>query len=200
MSHVNLLPIRWSSHCLVFNAAKTQLIKFLSCPSQPMAESQNFVFCGQSFGFSQSMSHIGHILGQDLYDNMDIRKICVERLITCYFLPAKIRWWSLNFYEAFASPFAVQPFGFHLVLNSDHFRCLLIISLEKSGGYHPHAILHLHLVAGVPSVHNLVISRSINLIKTAVKCVSPLVADVFEVSSKLVYTSAGYNQHCGHMF
>ena len=63
------------AHNLVFNAAKTQLIRFSSCSSLSKVESPKFVFCGQSLVFSKSVFHLGHILTQDLSDNEDIISI-----------------------------------------------------------------------------------------------------------------------------
>ena len=48
-----------NSHCLTFNAAKTQLIKFSRSLSVCTAQ---FVFCGQKLAFCETISHLGHIL------------------------------------------------------------------------------------------------------------------------------------------
>ena len=48
-----------SSHSLIFNTSKTQLIKF-SCTSAG-CDSIEFSFCGE-LGWSKSVTHVGHIL------------------------------------------------------------------------------------------------------------------------------------------
>ena len=48
---------------------KTQLIKFSWSLS---ASTSEFVFCGQKLAFCESVSHLGHILSQDLSDDADI--------------------------------------------------------------------------------------------------------------------------------
>ena len=68
--------IRYASlHSLIFNANKTQLIKF-SHPSAFSVDSPlNFCFLGQRLCFSQSIVHLGHILSHDLSDREDIVSI-----------------------------------------------------------------------------------------------------------------------------
>ena len=60
------------SHNLVFNASKTQLIKFSRYPSRGAAK---FVFRGQDLTYCESVSHLGHILSSDLSDDADISSI-----------------------------------------------------------------------------------------------------------------------------
>ena len=56
-------------HSLVFNAGKTQLIRF-SLSVHPGTATFNFL--GESLQLSKSIVHLGHILSQDLSDNEDI--------------------------------------------------------------------------------------------------------------------------------
>ena len=65
-----------SLHSLIFNASKTQLIKF-SRPSAFSVDSPlNFVFLVKlRLYFSQSIVHLGHILSYDLSDREDIVSI-----------------------------------------------------------------------------------------------------------------------------
>ena len=60
------------SHNFVFNASKTQLIKFSRYPSRGAAK---FVFRGQDLTYCESVSHLGHILSSDLSDDADISSI-----------------------------------------------------------------------------------------------------------------------------
>ena len=62
-----------SSHNLIFNAEKTQLIAF-SRPSSAVT-SGSFTFCGQQLNFRKTVSHLGHTLSCDLSDNPDITSV-----------------------------------------------------------------------------------------------------------------------------
>ena len=65
-----------SSYSLVFNAAKTQLIKFSSCCSLPSRDSAELSFFEQKLQLtSQSVTHLGHILSHDLSDKEDIASV-----------------------------------------------------------------------------------------------------------------------------
>ena len=63
-------------HSLVFNAGKTQLIRF-SLSVHPSTATFNFL--GESLQLSKSIVHLGHILSQDLSDNEDV--VAIKR--TC---------------------------------------------------------------------------------------------------------------------
>ena len=64
-----------SLHSLIFNANKTQLIKFSHPSAFSVASPLNFCFFGQRLCFSQSIVHFGHILSHDLSDREDIVSI-----------------------------------------------------------------------------------------------------------------------------
>lgn len=65
-----------SSHSLIFNASKTQLIRFSrTADSFCMDSSIHFSFLGQRLYFSKSVIHLGHILTNDLSDSEDIASI-----------------------------------------------------------------------------------------------------------------------------
>ena len=66
-----------SSHSLVFNASKTQLIRFSRSDSFCMDSSIHLSFLGQRLYFSKSVIHLGHIdlLTNDLSDSEDIASI-----------------------------------------------------------------------------------------------------------------------------
>ena len=45
-----------------------------------------FSFCGEWLEYSESVTHLGHILSSDLSDNLDViavSKACAARQITC---------------------------------------------------------------------------------------------------------------------
>ena len=58
----------------------------------------------------------------------------------------------------------------------------------------------LHLVAGIPSIFNTVLTRSHQFITSALKCAPPIAVDVFSDCINLIYTSSGYNLHFGWRF
>ena len=64
-----------SSHSLIFNASKTQLIRFSRSDSFCMNSTIHFSFLGQRLCFSKSVIHLGHILTNDLSDREDIASI-----------------------------------------------------------------------------------------------------------------------------
>ena len=57
------------SHSLLFNAKKTQLIKFSCCRTDDSVE---LTFCGDKLQLNKSVVHLGHILSSDLSDDWDI--------------------------------------------------------------------------------------------------------------------------------
>ena len=60
------------THGLKFNAAKTQLIRFSQHPHSQCDEL--FLFCGSKLSFTKEVTHLGHILTQDLDDSADISR------------------------------------------------------------------------------------------------------------------------------
>ena len=64
-----LLPLS-----LIFNANKTQLVRFSRSYSLSVGSS-TFSFSGQKLQLSQSVKHLGHILCCNLLDNEDIASI-----------------------------------------------------------------------------------------------------------------------------
>ena len=56
----------------------------------------------------------------------------------------------------------------------------------------------LHLIAGIPSVFNTIVTRSYKLIQSALASTCPVVAKVFRYGIYLIYTSTGHNYHYGH--
>ena len=62
------------AHSLLFNASKTQLVRFSRlCPSDSSAP--HFLFNGLELYLSQSAKHLGHILSYNLSDNEDIIRV-----------------------------------------------------------------------------------------------------------------------------
>lgn len=57
----------------------------------------------------------------------------------------------------------------------------------------------LHLTARLPSLFNVVSSRSLSLLSSALSCPSLVVRKVFRDSRFLAYTHTGYNSICGNL-
>ena len=63
-------------HCLVFNASKTQLIRFSRSRSSSDNHSPgSFLFDGIALQMSFSVRHLGHILTSNLSDSEDIERV-----------------------------------------------------------------------------------------------------------------------------
>ena len=60
------------THGLKSNAAKTQLIHFSQHPHSQCDEL--FLFCGSKLNFTKEVTHLGHILTQDLDGSADISR------------------------------------------------------------------------------------------------------------------------------
>ena len=65
-------------HGLLFNARKTQLIRFTSTVPTHDLSHVNLTFCGESLPFSNEITHLGHILQSDLNDDADILRATKE--------------------------------------------------------------------------------------------------------------------------
>ena len=65
-----------TDHNLIFNATKTQLICFRSSPKVKC--SGNFFFSGHLLEFSDTVTHLGHVLHCSLDDSDDIKRATLE--------------------------------------------------------------------------------------------------------------------------
>ena len=188
------------SHSLLFNVDKTQLIRF---SRYPMASTCTPVlsFNNLKLKLNRSVTHLGHILTQDLSDNEDItscqkdlcRKAnCMLHTFSCcdpFTKTELFRTFCLSLYGcALWLSSATQIHSLEVTFNN-------IIRKIWSLPRNCHTSI-LHLVAGLHSLRNTVIFRSLGLVSAAFKSQSPLLADVYSQSIKLVYTSVGYNYQC----
>ena len=67
-----------SQHGLLFNARKTQLIRFTSTMPTLDSSRVNLTFRGESLPYSDKVTHLGHILQSDLNDDADILRAAKE--------------------------------------------------------------------------------------------------------------------------
>ena len=95
-----------SSHSLIFNPCKTQLIKFSRSNDFSLDRLSNFTFLGQELRFSQSVVHLGHIMICRIKMILPLsKKTCVAKLIVCYIfsraaiLLLKLSCFNLHFME-----------------------------------------------------------------------------------------------------
>ena len=192
-----------TSHSLLFNANKTQLIRF---SRHPMASSSTPVlfFNTLELKLTRSVTHLGHILTQDLSDNEDItscqkdlcRKAnCMLHTFSCcdpFTKTELFRSFCLSLYGcALWSSCASQIHPLEVTFNNILRKIWLLPR-------NCHTRI-LHLVAGLHSLYNTVVARSLGLVSAALRTRSPLLAAVYTQSLKLVYTSFGYNYQCGHL-
>ena len=73
-------------HILLFNARKTQLIRFTSTVPTHDLSHVNLTFCGESLPFSNEITHLGHILQSDLNDDADILRATKELIKKANFI------------------------------------------------------------------------------------------------------------------
>ena len=64
-----------AAHSLVFNASKTQLIRFSRSYCSSNNSPSSFLFNGLTLQLTRSVKHLGHILTSDLSDTEDIERV-----------------------------------------------------------------------------------------------------------------------------
>ena len=190
------------SHNLVFNAGKTQLIAF-SRTAPAVTASTFFSFCGQQLKFCKTVTHLGHILSCDLSDDPAIiavkKDLCRKANFMLHTFSCCDSYTKSNLFRSFC----LSLYGSSLWLaSSKELRSLEIClnNIIRKIWCLPqrcHTSL-LHLISGLPSIFNTVITRSQNLASSAIQPSSRLISDVFLDSSSLIYTSTGYNLTFGH--
>ena len=187
-----------SSHSLIFNPSKTQLIKFSRSNDLSLGSSSNFTFLGQDLCFSQSVIHLGHILSNDLSDEDDIvsvkKDLCRKANCMLHIFSSCNPLIKTKLFQSFC----LSLYGAALwKLSSPELHHLQVIcnNILRKIWVLPqrcHTDI-LHLVAGIQSVCNIIILRSQNLTTAAINSSSCILAEVFSESALLAYTSCGYN-------
>ena len=185
-----------SSHSLIFNASKTQLIKF-SCTSSG-CDSTEFSFCGERLGYSKSVTHLGHILCSDLSDDLDIiavkqgmchkanHMLTIFRPCDPYTKTKLMQSFCLSLYGA--SLWTASSPDLQSLETAYNNLLRKIWNLPRCC----HSAI-LHRVAGVSSIYNMIITRCRKLVASARRAGSHLLSDVFTEATTLVYTNVGYN-------
>ena len=190
-----------TSLSLVFNASKTQLIRF-SCTSGP--PSTSFFFNGHKLDFSCSVKHLGHILCSNLSDTEDIERVkkdltrkanCMLHSFSCCNPLVKTKLFSSFCLPLYGSALWSSSAS---ALKSLEITYSNIVRKIWSLPCMSHTSI-LHQVAKLDSIYNIVILGSSKFVSSALKSQSELLCDVFAASSHLAYTSAGYNSiYCFH--
>ena len=190
-----------STHRLIFNANKTQLVRFShsNISSFDSINATTFYFGGQKFRLSQSAKHLRHILCCNLSDNEDISSIkkdltrkanCMLHTFSCcdpltktmLFCSFCLSLYGSAVWMSSSSELRSLEISFNNVLRK-------IWSLPQA--YHTGI---LHQVDGMHSTYNMVITRSSKLLISVLKSKSPVLFDVFTQSSTLAFTSLGYDK------
>ena len=186
-------------HGLKFNAAKTQLIRFTkySCSTY----NEIFRFCGTNLKFSKEVTHLGHILSENLDDSADI-------LRETRYLLRKANYILCTF--SFADPFVqcsllksfcLSLYGAQLWDLSNKNISNLQVVFNKilrrlwNLPFNSHTKI-VHCVSRIESIKNLIYKRFNRLYQRAHSC-SSLVRTIFSFSSSLLYSFVGYSWNCG---
>ena len=191
------------SRGLSFNASKTQLIRFGTQPSHlcPAIIS----FSGVSLPFTDTVVHLGHILSFDSSDTADILfkardLVRKANLMLHTFSSADplVKSCLLKFY-------CLSLYGCSLWNLSCHSLCSIEVSFNNilrriwKLPRNCHTGI-LHLTALLPSIFNVVQSRSSTLLSRALSSPSYVVKTIFRDSSVLAFTQTGFNAMFGHQF
>ena len=185
-----------STHSLIFNASKTQLIKFSRTSSG--SDSTVFSFCGERLEYSKSVTHLGHILSSDLSDNLDVFAVKQGMCRKANHMLTIFRSCDPKTKTKLMQSFCLSLYGASLwMASSPEIRSLetaynnLIRKIWNLPRRCHTAILH--RVARVCSIYNMIITRCKKLVASARNAGSQLLSDVFMEATTLVYTNVGYN-------
>ncbi len=191
------------NHGLRFNAAKTQLMCFGRAKSSQRTD--HFVLCGTRLPFVDSVVHIGHTLRYDLSDSDDF--ICRTRDMI---KKANCMLHTFSAADAATKSRLLQAFCLSLHgsalwnLSCRELKCLEVAFnkvLRRIWGLPPHSHTAIvHCTARLESIFNIVHHHSTSLLVAAKSSLSEVVRRVFSDSSKLSYTSSGFNAMFGFCF
>ena len=187
-------PLFIATCSLSFNASKTQLIRFGTQPSHLC--SAIMLFSGVSLLFVDTVAHLGHMLRFDNSDTADI--LCKARdlvrkanlmLHTFSAADPSIKSRLLKFY-------CLSLYGCSLWNLSCHSLCSIEVSFNNilQRIWRLPRNCHtgiLHLTAFLPSIFNLILSRSLTLLSRTLSSPSCVIRTVFHDSSKMVFTQTG---------
>ena len=185
-----------SSHGLVFNPMKTQLIQFLRYAH--LKCDPGISFCGQRLPLLKSVVHLGHILTYNLVDDVDIDSKCRDMVKKANSLLCLFPGLSPPVFTYLFRMFCLPLYGAALWrLSSESLRSIEIAfnKLLRRVWRLPHNshTRIVHCTAGLESLNNVVFQRSQVLFQSSQSCPSPLVRSIFRVSASNCQTFLGYN-------
>ena len=193
-------------HGLLFNARKTQLIRFTSTVPTHDLSHVNLTFCGESLPFSNEITHLGHILQSDLNDDADILRATKELIKKANFVLNIFSCADVSIKCKLLKSYCLSLYGFPLWNLSSSTINLINIAYNKilrklwCLPRHSHRRI-VHCVAETTCITNLICKRFFSFYKKALLG-SYLVRSVYYKSSILCYTFTGYNVCAGedHLF
>ena len=189
------------SHGLKFNADKTQLIRFGLCTSSSCKDHINFG--GIALDFTDSVTHLGHVLSYNLEDTSDIVRAAKEMTRKANFVHCVFPFADLSVRNHLVKQFCLSMYGCTLWSLSCKNLCIIERALNKIFRriWNLPPLSHtriVHCVSNVQSVSNLLYMRFNSMLSRALSSLSPLVKCVFKDSSQWGYSFTGYNFTSGH--
>ena len=191
------------SRGLSFNASKTQLIRFGTQPSHLC--SAKMLFSGISLSFADTVVHLGHVLSFDNSDTADI--LCKARDLV---RKANLMMHTFSAADPLVKSRLLQLYCLSLYgCSLWNLSCHSLYSVEISFNNILRRIWRLprnchtgilHLTAFLPSIFNVILSRSSSLLSRALSSPSCVVRTVFRDSSTMAFTPTGFNAMFGHQF
>ena len=202
MRHMlNICDSYATSHGLIFNAIKTQLICFRRCHA--LRNIPTIVFNNIPLSFLDEVSHLGHSLTYNLDDKQDIiravkhmnRKansvLCkfsaVDPFTKCFL----IKTYCLSLYGCSLWSLSSPSIRIIQVALNKLLRKLWNLPRDSHSGI-------VHCIAQIPAISNLLYDRFCSLFSSVLSSSSSLLRSIFVHSSQFTYSFTGYNYTHGY--
>ena len=184
---------------LTFNATKTQLVCFRSSKSKIHLTSDTFLLDGHPLHFSDTATHLGHLLHYNLDDTDDVARVCSEMCRKANSI--------LHTFGSCSPPVKNQLVVTHCLslFGSVLWRldCRKIKSLDVAFNNLLRRIWKLprrchtgilHCITRTDGIYNIIIRRCISFIHQATNTTSnTIVRSIYNWASSQVVTATGYN-------
>ena len=190
-----------SSHRLLFNASKTQLICFHSQGSDK--QHPIIMFNNTKLHYYDCVMHLGHILTYNRDDKEDIIRIIKDipkaNLVLCKFHASDpfIKCYLIKSY-------CLSLYGATLWSRTSPSLRLIEVAVNKilrktwNLSYRSHTGVT-HYIARIPTVSNIVFNRFCSFFSRAISSPNIFLRSIFIDSSNFVYSFTGYNFLFGHI-
>lgn len=188
-----------ADHNLTFNAAKTQLICFRSSPKVKCVG--KFLFSGQPLVFSDTVTHLGHVLHCSLDDSEDIKRATLEMCKKANIVLSTFSSCDPQVKTILFSSHCLSLYGGALWDIS----CSQLNSLEVAFNNILRRIWKLpknchtrilHKVAHLESLFNRVLHLTDQFSEKGLKSNSSLISESFMLFYNNVFTPTGSNRYC----